>query len=221
VSKIRLPGPDKRTVIVGSTGSGKTQAGFWHLANKDFHKRPWFVIDFKGELLFLDAGLEEIDVRAKPPMHPGVYVLRPKPMLDDDALTAFLWRLWKQEYCGLYTDEGYMLPGVRNPAFRALLTQGRSKRIEMITLSQRPVWMDKFTFTEADFWQIFRLNGLDDRKSVSAIIGNQIDRDLPEFNSYWYDVGRNSTVRFAPVPGRDDLLEIFRERLVRRKLKVL
>lgn len=177
MSSIRLPGPDKRTVIVGSTGSGKTQAGCWHLSQKDFHRRPWFVIDFKGDALIAEIGPDEIDVRAKPPMQPGVYVVRPKPMIDDEYLTEFLWKLWKQEYCGLYTDEGYMIPGVRNPAFRALLTQGRSKKIEMVTLSQRPVWMDRFTFTEADFWQIFRLNGLDDRKSVSAIIGNQIDRD--------------------------------------------
>lgn len=192
---------------------------------KDWSKpkagRPWFIFDSKGDALIREINPEEIDIRKKPPLIPGLYVLRPRPMLDDDHWTEFLWNIWRQENAGVYSDEGYMIPGIRNPAFRALLTQGRSKRIEMITLSQRPVWMDKFTFTEADFWQIFRLNGLDDRKSISAIIGNQVDRDLPEFNSYWYDVGRNSTVRFAPVPGRDELLDIFHERLVRRKLKVL
>jgi hypothetical protein len=221
VSSIRLPGPDKRTVIVGSTGSGKTQGGCWHLSTKDFNRRPWFIIDFKGDQLIAEINPTEIDVRAKPPTLPGLYVVRPVPMNDDEHLTAWLWKLWAQEYCGLYTDEGYMIPGVRNPAFRSLLTQGRSKRIEMITLSQRPVWMDRFTFTEADFWQIFRLNGLDDRKSVSAIIGNQIDRDLPEFHSYWYDVGRNRTDLFRPVPGRDELLEVFHNRLRKRKLKVV
>jgi hypothetical protein len=183
--------------------------------------RPWFIFDSKGDSLIREIAPEEIDINKKPPTKPGLYVLRPRPMIDDGAWTNFLWQIWRQENAGVYSDEGYMVPGIRNPAFRALLTQGRSKRIEMITLSQRPVWMDKFTFTEADYWQLFRLNGVDDRKSVSAIIGQQINRDLPEYHSYWYDVKANKTARFAPVPGREDLLETFHNKLRKRKVRVI
>jgi hypothetical protein len=61
--------------------------------------------------------------------------------------------VWAQENTGIYIDEGYML-GVRNPALNACLTQGRSKRIEMMILSQRPVWMSKFVFSESNYLRL-------------------------------------------------------------------
>ena len=153
---VKLPTPDKRTSVIGSTGSGKTQFAVWLLSSRDFHIRPWVIFDFKGDKLIADLGAIELSVHSNPPKNPGLYIVRPLPG-DEVAVSAFLQKCWAQEYIGIYIDEGYMLPKL-DRWFRACLTQGRSKLIEMIILSQRPVWMDKYVFTEANYFAVFKLS---------------------------------------------------------------
>lgn len=209
---VTLPGPTSRTAICGSTGSGKTFAGVWHLSRADFHLRPWFLIDYKRDKLLGQLGATVIDHHKALPTLPGLYLVQPMP---DDTLEDFFWKVWRQEYCGLYIDEGYMV-GNRNRAFRACLTQGRSKHIQMITLSQRPVWMDRFVFSEAEYFQIFRLNDLRDYDTLQSMISCDIKSRLPKFHSRWYDVGADMGVEFSPVPTRADLISIFKARVPRQ-----
>ena len=219
----RLPGPDKRLAIVGSTGSGKTQAGIWHLGNQDWNDkksgRPWYIFDFKGDDLIARLPAEEVSVRVKPKERPGLYVVRPIPEQDDAYVTQLLWEIWRQENTGVYIDEGYMV-GNRNAALNACLTQGRSKRIQMIILSQRPVWMSRFVFSEADFFQVFRLNDMRDYDNVQSMISIDVRRRLASYQSHWYDVGADRGVVFDPVPGRRSLVEHFCSRSG-RNMKVL
>lgn len=208
---VTLPGPDSRTAIVGSTGSGKTFAGVWHLSLADFRDRPWFLIDYKRDKLLSQLGATKIDHTKPLPTKPGLYLVQPMP---DDTLDDFFWRVWAQEDCGLYIDEGYMV-GNRNKAFRACLTQGRSKHIQMITLSQRPAWMDRFVFSEADYFQVFRLNDMRDYDTIQSMISIGIKSRLQKFHSKWYDVAADMGVEFSPVPKRADLLSVFKTRVPR------
>ncbi len=213
-----LPKSDKRTVIVGSTGSGKTFKACWLLSTRDWHKRPWFIIDFKGDQLIEDIGPNEINVYSEPPKKPGLYVLRPIKNRDDEALEHFLWKVWQNENVGIYTDEGYML-GNRNPALSALLTQGRSKNIEMITLVQRPVWCDKFIFSEANHFYIMKLQLEGDRKYISEYLDNASINRLPKYHSYWYNADDQTGVHLSPVPNRSEIIAIFdKRREVERKV---
>jgi len=216
---ITLPRFDKRTAIIGSTGSGKTQFAVWLLSSRDFHKRPWIIFDFKGDELIEAIGPQEINVYGGVPSKPGLYVVRPIPQRDDKAVEQFLWNCWAKENVGIYVDEGYML-GNRNPALNACLTQGRSKRIEMMILSQRPVWMSKFVFSEANYFAVMNLTLEDDRKYVSSYTGGTQIKLLPKYNCLWYDCDGQNGTRLAPVPGRDDLLARFEQRLS-RKVKVI
>lgn len=203
-----LPTPDKRTVIVGSTGSGKTFTACWLLSSRDWHVRPWYILDFKGDTLIADIEAQDIDVTARPPTKPGLYRVPLIPNVTDDALRQFMWRVWENENAGIYTDEGYMIPR-RDPAFSALLTQGRSKRIELITLVQRPVWCDKFVFSEANHYYIMKLQLESDRKYVSEYLdGTPINR-LPKYHSYWYNADEQEGAHLAPVPGRAEILNMF------------
>lgn len=216
---ITLPRFDKRTSILGSTGSGKTQLACWLLSSRDFHKRPWIIFDFKGDELIEAIGPEEINVYGSPPRKPGLYVVRPIPERDDAAVLDFLWKVWKQENTGIYIDEGYML-GNRNAALNACLTQGRSKRIEMMILSQRPVWMSKFVFSEANYFAVMNLTLDDDRKYVASYTaGTQINL-LPRFHWLWYDCDGQKATVLKPVPGRDELLSRFEERLSRKVKRI-
>lgn len=207
-----LPASDKRTVIVGSTGSGKTFLAVWLLSTRDWNFRPWFIIDFKGDGLIADIGATEISVYSPPPTRPGLYVIRPIKNRDDEALELFLWKVWENEMAGVYIDEGYMI-GNRNAAMSALLTQGRSKLIEMITLVQRPVWVDKFIFSEANHFYVMKLQLEGDRKYISEYLDNTPIERLPRFHSYWYNADEQAGVYLKPVPNRSDIIRTFRKRM--------
>lgn len=208
---MRLPDSSQHLAIVGANGSGKTIAALWHLSLRDYLSRPWIVYNWKydqgidGIPLHYDIGVDEI------PKHPGVYVVHPLPS-DSDAVESQMWEIWRRGGIGVYVDEGYMV-GNNNPAFRALLTQGRSKGIPTITLSQRPVWMDKFVFSESTFFQIFRLQHRKDRKTVEEFIPADLSRRLPDFHSYYYDVGKDEVIVLAPVPSLDTIYSTFESRL--------
>ncbi len=219
---ITLPRYDKRTAIIGSTGSGKTQFAVWLFSTRDFNRRPWVIFDFKGDELIadiVDIGGTEINVYGPAPKKPGVYVVRPIPERDDKAVIDFLWQIWANGNTGVYVDEGYML-GARNPALNACLTQGRSKHIEMIILSQRPVWMSKFVFSEANYFAIMNLTLEDDRKFVSGYVGGNKINLLPRYHALWYDADGQTGAILKPVPNRDELLARFDERLGKRRRKI-
>jgi hypothetical protein len=213
-----LPTSDKRTSVIGSTGSGKTQFAVWLLSTRDFHIRPWVIFDFKGDKLIGELGAIPISLNSPPPKAPGLYIIRPLPG-DEHLVSAFLMKCWAQEYIGIYIDEGYMLPKL-DRWFRACLTQGRSKLIEMIILSQRPVWMDKYVFTEANYFAVFKLNSIEDRKHVSNFLDGNRPTVLPKYHCLWYDVDRQQADIFQPVPSADELISTFARRLENKPVKI-
>lgn len=224
--KLRLPGPNSRTLIVGRTGSGKTVAALWQLSERDYapppnveyngaNARPWVVIDYKrDENIANIEGAEYISLSDPLPTEPGIYILQPRP--DQDAeVEEWLWRVWERGKIGLYVDEGYILPkSGKTPAFTSILTQGRSKGIPVIILSQRPTWINRFAISESDFYQIFHLNDARDRKTIGAFIPGEVDERLDEYHSIWYDVGRDVRRELGPVPGLRSIQATFRNRLM-------
>lgn len=211
-----LPRSDKRTVIVGSTGSGKTVLANWLLSSRDYSERPWYIVDFKGDDLIAKVGAKEISIYSPPPKKPGLYVVRPRFGWDDDALEAWLYAIWQNEDCGLYIDEGYMIPK-NSKAFRAIITQGRSKNIECIVLVQRPVWVDKFLFSEANHFYVMKLQLDSDRKCVSDYLDGTAIWRLPKFHSFWYNADEQEGIFLSPVPRRSKILETFATRRERER----
>lgn len=205
---MQLPSTDNRTAVIGSTGSGKTQLAVWLLSTRDWLLRPWIIIDYKRDSLINSIGGTVIDVRGAVPTRPGVYLVQPTPNVDDGALTSFLWKIWAQEYCGVYIDEGYMI-NPRNPALNALLTQGRSKNIEMIVLAQRPVWASKFVFSEANNFAVLNLTVADDRKYIANYLGGNVPALLPKYHALWYNADTQEAVTLKPVPNRAELIRRF------------
>lgn len=203
--------------MIGRTGSGKTQAGVWHLSMRDFDKMPWVALNFKDdELLNSLPGVKEIEIDARIPNDPGVYMAHVAPD-EKDIADDFLMRAWQHQNVGLFVDEGYMLTG--GSGFRRCLTQGRSRHIPMIVLSQRPVWMDRFTWSESDYFQLFKLKLDDDRNTAAQYVGNAAYKKLPDYHSIWHDVAVDRSFLLQPVPDRATLVQTFRDRLgVRRKL---
>lgn len=215
----RFPDATRRTFITGSTGSGKSQFATWLLSTRNILDRPWVIMDPKCDPLIAELPAQELPFGSKPPREPGLYVIHPIPELHDAWIEQFLWQCWKQEDIGLYIDEGYMIPRT-SKAMKALLTQGRSKHIEMIMLSQRPAWCHPMMISESDFLAIFRLNLIEDRERMSKATTMNIEKGLPDFHSRWYDVGRDKGFMLKPVPESDEIIDAF-ERFKKRTVKVL
>lgn len=210
---MRLPDTTQRIVIVGRTGTGKTQGGVWHLSNMNYAEMPWVIFDWKRDKLIAQLPATEIAL-GEVPEKPGLYVVHPLPGQDEEV-DAYLWQLWSRENIGIFVDEGYMLD--KSKAYRAIQTQGRSKHIPTITLSQRPNNLDRFIFSEADFYQVYALNDLNDRKRVAEWMpleddkGHQYDSKykLPKYHAWYYDVSNNDLVILSPVPKAEDIVARF------------
>jgi hypothetical protein len=209
---MNFPGDQDRLTIVGATGSGKTQAGMYHLSRRPLQSQIWMVYDFKNEDLINEIeGAQHVSLDTKLPERPGLYVVHPRPG-QEDMVDDHMYQIWSRENIGVYVDEGYMI-GNRSNGFRALLTQGRSKHIPMIVLSQRPVYMDRFVFSESQFFQVFRLQHNDDITNAQKFIPYDLSERLPRYHSYYYDVVNDKLVVMSPVPDRDAILDTFSTKL--------
>jgi hypothetical protein len=225
-SDFKFPTSAHRQLVVGTTGSGKTQAAVWNLAHRNLKSAPWIALNHKGdELLNSIEGAQHVDLDFIP-KKPGLYVYHPVPENDDDAVRALLWAIHRKGNIGVYVDEGYMI-SPRDPAQNALLTQGRSKKIPMIISTQRPVGLTRLARSESDFFQVFYLKNKDDRKVVQEFIPVDLEElmvapvneepKLPRYHSLWYDVHRNRLFKMQPVPSADDILDMFRPQLPQTK----
>lgn len=219
-----LPKKGQRIFIVGKTGSGKTRCAMWHLSKQDFHNNLWIIIDFKGEKMFDDLeeqGAVFLDLDERPTRN-GIYVYRPSESQISEV-NDILWWMYEVENVNLFIDEGYMFPaqGSDSKALRTLLTQGRSKGISVILLSQRPVWCTKFAISEADYIQTFFLMTRDDRKMVGDFLGGMDleaymttknpskRRKLKDYHSLYYAVAQDQIFALPPVPSDEAILASF------------
>lgn len=209
----RLPTDTEHIAIIGRNGSGKTQFATWMLSERSFDKMPWIVLNFKEDDL-----IEEIN-QAKPfgiadkiPSQPGIYVCDHGVHDKEDqiALDEFFHRAWQHENVGIYVDEGYMASGLK--WFRACMTQGRSRHVPMMVISQRPVWMDRFVWSEASLYVAFDLNLQDDKDTADKMIPGYRRVRLRPFHAVYHDVKSDRTAILTPAPDRETILAAFRRR---------
>lgn len=207
-NNIRFPGDQDRFSIIGATGSGKTYAAMWHLSRRNFDQKPWIIYDYKLEEFIAEVpGTYPLGVKDEIPSRPGIYIVRPN-IGEEPEVEVQMWKIWSHENVGVFIDEGYML-GNNNRGFRMLLTQGRSKHIPMIINCQRPVWLDRFVFSESQFFQVFHLNDKQDRLKVQSFIPADLSTDLDPYYSYYYDVRDRRLVVLQPMPDKDAILDTF------------
>jgi hypothetical protein len=220
----RMPRDDEHVAIVGRNGTGKSQAGFWVMSQRNLADSIHVIIDYKGEEL-VDQLQRARDISTSEiPKENGLYVLRAVPLeAEQDRVRTWLWKIWKRGNIGLFVDEGYMIPGEKDGPFQAILTQGRSLRIPVIALSQRPVGVNRFVFSEASHTMVFDLNDERDKDTIRMFTPKGFldwtpdglgDNDpftgekmLPKFHSRWYNKKDNSRFVLRPVPGAAEIID--------------
>jgi hypothetical protein len=244
---VRGPDDSSRVLVVGSTGSGKSQFAIAMLSTRNWGQGgiPWFILDYKGEDLieeilaetgsdghFNDGPIKRVSVYSDPPKQPGLYYVKLRPHVDDIAIELFLQKIYDRASngrrrigSGIFLDEGYALP--RNcKFFDVLLTQGRTLKCPIICLYQRPVHMSRFAVTQASFIAMFRVQDLQDKKRLSEYTAPAIGVNnepitpfsvLPSYHCLWYDVSRGSSTVLAPAPSREEIIHRFKSRLAPRK----
>lgn len=216
----RLADDTQHTAIIGRNGSGKTQAALWHLSKRSFDTMPWIIVDFKRDEHIANIS-KAVEIQpGEIPAQAGVYVVRPNAS-NAAPLGETLSAAYESGHVGLWFDEGFMLGKDKKTEsiFEDLLTQGRSKRIPLIILVQRPVWVSRFVFSESSFFQLFHLQDARDIATVTSVIPEEAVTRLPEYHSLYYDVARDKRTYLAPVPSERDILRDIDTRLTKLREK--
>jgi len=207
----QLPDTTHRVFIPGATGSGKTRFATWLLSRSRFDKIPFIIIDYKQEKLFTKIReIKPLTLKSSLPDKPGLYIVQPDP--EDPAVEDWLYKVWRHESTGLYADEALMLPHKSAP-FRGILTQGRSKEIPVIFLSQRPVDVSRYAVSQADYYAKFRLHDARDNDAIIGYMPKEARAPLPNYHCHWYDVGNGAHCVLGPCESDTILVDTIRQRL--------
>lgn len=195
-----------RLAVFGRAGSGKSYLTKWAVLRSQ--KQRWIVLDTKHDPLFEDwhphDGLMTMDALARAWRDSARVVVRPKPFQSTPAiLDAYLSDLHDAfENFGTLIDETYQVAfGARAGAgLTGLVTRGRARKQTVIMGSQRPAWVPRFVFSEANGYVVMNLNLKQDRDRCYEMTGRRrvLERVEPRHWLY-YDVNADALTPFAPV----------------------
>jgi hypothetical protein len=216
VSEFHFPDSTTRTAVLGMTGSGKSVFGCWLLSHAAYDRMPWLIVDHKDDPdeIFNRVNkrcVQEIDPGDPVPKKPGLYIVKPLPEEEDDAMDRTFRNLWSRGGIGVFVDEGHLIDA-RASIFKIMLTTGRSLRIPMIVCSQRPVGVTPYLFTQSNYFAVFQLETEADIKTVQGHLASDITAPLPEYHCRWRDRKARTTQVLAPVDDPDTIVDRFNRR---------
>ena len=156
------PGPipwkqGEHMAIIGDTGSGKTflEARLMELRdNVVVCRTKPDDIKFPGFKVVRTATAMDVT---------GRYLLTPKYERQAIEIADALTKAWEQGHWTIAIDELYYATNMLklDAYVNRLLTQGRSKRITVITGMQRPAWISRFALSQSTHTFLFVTEGRD------------------------------------------------------------
>jgi hypothetical protein len=197
--------PGERVALVGRAGSGKTYLLRWMVLRSGLR---WAILDTKHDPGFDEwrpvAGLLTTRMLRRLWNDNPYIVIRPGPKQNTPAiLDAYLGDLHDGfDNFGVAIDETYQIVTGSRPGqgLTGLVTRGRARGQAVIMGAQRPAWVPKFMFSEANYIAEMSLSLRDDRERVYEFVGDgRVLRKLPPREWFWFDVAREHLILYAPV----------------------
>lgn len=201
--------PGTRAILSGRTGSGKSTLGAWLLSRSAQH---WVIFNPKHTAAYrnLDDAIifKKFDARGilkRLKRHKFVVLNFNGAEASPEFMDAVLsWLHDHVSNVGVCCDELYTMHSAAGRAGDGLigwLTRGREKKQSFLGLTQRPAWISRFLFSEADFIGSMDLVLEDDRKRLVSETGSdEFNQRLPNHRWLWYTVADDSIAKFGPVP---------------------
>lgn len=200
--------PGKRLVVSGRTGAGKTTVAAYFLRRSRQH---WVILNPKhtaGYKALPDSKVlqgfnaKKVAQSIKENQYTIINFTGPESTPEFmDAVIEWLHNNYKN--IGLVADELYTLhiQGRAGPGVIGWLTRGRELKQSWIGLTQRPAWVSRFIFSEADYVVGMDLALNDDRKRMRDNTGNsEFLSRLSPHHWRWYDVSADTSTLWGPVP---------------------
>lgn len=187
--------PHSRVLFVGKTGSGKTTAA------KEFLKpvKRLLIIDSKNGLDNWEHESDNVLTRAKFRNGKDTRIR----VTEDKAALELLQIAYDTGDCTVYIDEinAIIPPGTRPPqVFVNIWQRGRSKKIAGWASTQRPASIPLIFLSEAEYFFIFRLNLLDDRKRVAQFGGEQVLEPVRDkYGFYYYSINNDEPIYYKRI----------------------
>lgn len=200
--------PGKRCVAAGRTGSGKSTLAKWLLQVSPGH---WIILNPKNTRAYdslpdsnVVDGIDIAKIRKSIEEFRFTVVTPKANQLQPETLDLLInWIISEYTNIGVCIDELYAVHknGVAGEGLVGLLTRGRELNQSFFGLTQRPAWLSKFLFSEADYIVGMSLNLEADRKRMFEFTGKRLFLEkLPEREWLWYDVAQDNLRAFNPVP---------------------
>lgn len=167
-----------RIAIAGKTGSGKSTLARRYLAQSGYH---WLIFNPKASKVFDPLRPKKLNTITESAVYKSLEKepftsLQFPPRWDHKAQDELLLRVQERfEGFGVCIDELYHIhnQGIAGPGLTGLLTRGRELRQSFLGLTQRPMFVAKFVFSEADAIIEFELRYEDDLKRMREYTGSQ------------------------------------------------
>lgn len=200
--------PGERAIVAGRTGSGKSSLARWLLVRSPGH---WVIINPKHTKAFdslpdsnIVNKLDAKEIEESLTNYRFTIINPPGPQATPEHLDALIgWLHDGYKNIGLVIDELYAVHsnGRAGQGLVGWLTRGRELKQSFLGLAQRPSWLSKFLFSEAEYVCSMSLSMEDDRKRMYDMTGREEFRDkLPPYYWLWYDVSADELRKLGKVP---------------------
>lgn len=141
-----------------------------------------------------------------------IYQPSPKFIADPEAWERIFAWVYEEKNRVLYIDETYAVcnSAISYPhSLRGIFTQGRSRKITVIALVQRPRDVPNFIFSEANTVALFQCNLPDDRKKVAGLTHGDLNTNVVDFwdeygdtcHLFWYYDGKRAKITEVKLNG--------------------